>query len=52
MALQLLRPHVDEDGEPLLAETEQELQYALAAVLTDQGLDAAVRTLAARARCL
>src|SRR5262249_50769210 len=60
MALQLLRPHVDEDGEPLLAETEHELQEALAelrelargihpAVLTDQGLDAAVRTLAARA---
>jgi signal transduction histidine kinase len=60
MALQLLRPHVDNDGEELLAETEQELQQALAelrelargihpAVLTDQGLDAAVRTLAGRA---
>jgi signal transduction histidine kinase len=60
MALQLLRPHVDSSGEELLVETEQELQMALAelrelargihpAVLTDQGLDAAVRTLAARA---
>jgi signal transduction histidine kinase len=60
MALQLLRPHIDEDGEALLTETQEELQQALAelrelargihpAVLTDQGLDAAVRTLAARA---
>jgi signal transduction histidine kinase len=60
MALQLLRPHMDGEGDALLAETEQELQQALAelrelargihpAVLTDQGLDAAVRTLAGRA---
>jgi signal transduction histidine kinase len=60
MALQLLAPHLSKDAGPLLAETEAELQQALAelrelargihpAVLTDQGLDAAVRTLAARA---
>jgi signal transduction histidine kinase len=59
MALQLLGPHVDEESRPLLAETEAELQHALVelrelargihpAVLTEQGLDAAVRTLAAR----
>jgi signal transduction histidine kinase len=60
IALQLLRTHVEADGERLLDETEQELQQALTelrelargihpAVLTDQGLDAALRTLAARA---
>jgi signal transduction histidine kinase len=60
MALQLLRSRVDGDGGALLAEAESELQQALSelrelargihpAVLVDQGLDAAVRTLAARA---
>jgi signal transduction histidine kinase len=60
MALQLLRSHVAAGGQPLLDETEAELQSAVdelrelargihPAVLTDQGLDAAVRTLAARA---
>jgi signal transduction histidine kinase len=61
MALQLMRPHVtDEEGDALLEQTEAELQEALAelrelargihpAVLTDQGLDEAIRTLARRA---
>jgi signal transduction histidine kinase len=62
MALQLLRTRLnsDPDASALLTETEAELQQALAelrelargihpAVLTDQGLGAAVRTLAARA---
>jgi signal transduction histidine kinase len=62
MALQLLRPHLAEGEAPraLLRETEAELQEALAelrelargihpAVLTDHGLDAALRTLAERA---
>jgi signal transduction histidine kinase len=61
MALQLLRPHViDEQGVLLLEETDEELQQALAelrelargihpAVLTDHGLDEAIRTLARRA---
>jgi signal transduction histidine kinase len=59
MALQLLRPHVDQEGAPLLDETEHELQQSLAelrelargihpAVLTDQGIDAGLRTLATR----
>ena len=61
MALQLLRSHVtDRQGGVLLRETEGELQEALAdlrelargihpAVLTDQGLGTAIRTLAGRA---
>jgi signal transduction histidine kinase len=61
MALQLLHPHViDEQGDALLEETEEELQQALAelrelargihpAVLTEHGLDEAIRTLARRA---
>ena len=62
MALQLLRSRVggEPEAEALLAETEVEVQGALRelrelargihpAVLTDQGLDAAVRTLAERA---
>ena len=62
MALQLLHARVDGDADAaaLLTETESELQQALSelrelargihpAVLTDQGLDAAVRTLADRA---
>jgi signal transduction histidine kinase len=60
MALQLLEQHVDDDAAPLLEETEAELQQALGelrelargihpAVLTDQGLGTALRTLAARA---
>jgi len=59
MALQLLEPHLDKDAGPLLEETETELQQALAelrelargihpAVLTDQGLAAALKTLAQR----
>jgi signal transduction histidine kinase len=63
MALQLLGPRIGESEEAneLLAETQAELQSAVRelrelargihpAVLTDQGLDAAVRTLAERAR--
>jgi signal transduction histidine kinase len=62
MALQLLRPHLadGQTSQALLDETEAELHEALAelrelargihpAVLTDQGLDAALRTLAERA---
>ena len=60
MALQLLQSHVDRAGGRLLEETEAELRQALAelrelargihpAVLTDQGLAAAIRTLASRA---
>ena len=59
MGLQLLEPHLDGPGKRVLAENEAELQEALAelrdlargihpAVLTDQGLDAAVRSLAER----
>jgi signal transduction histidine kinase len=59
MALQLLEPHLDEAAGPLLEETEAELRQALAelrelargihpAVLTDQGLAAALKTLAQR----
>ncbi len=62
MGLQLLRGHLDQEEESstLLAETERELGQALAelrelargihpAVLTDHGIDAAIRTLADRA---
>jgi signal transduction histidine kinase len=62
MGLQLLRGHLDrrEESKMLLAETETELEQALAelrelargihpAVLTDHGLDAAISTLAERA---
>jgi signal transduction histidine kinase len=60
MALQLLRSHVDADGTTLLDETDVELQQALAelrelargihpAVLTDHGLEAALKSLAERA---
>ena len=60
MGLQLLQSHVDRAGGRLLEETEAELRQALAelrelargihpAVLTDQGLAAAIRTLASRA---
>jgi signal transduction histidine kinase len=59
MGLQLLEAHLDEPGKSVLAENEAELQEALAelrdlargihpAVLTDQGLDAAVRSIAER----
>ena len=63
MALQLLGPRIgeNEEADALLDETQPELQSAVRelrelargihpAVLTDQGLDAAVRTLADRAR--
>jgi signal transduction histidine kinase len=60
MALQQLAPHLDSDATPLLEETGQELQQALhelrelargihPAVLTEEGLPTAVRSLAARA---
>jgi signal transduction histidine kinase len=60
MGLQLLAGHLGEGGQELLEEVQRELDEALRelrelargihpAVLTDQGLDAAVRTLAQRA---
>jgi signal transduction histidine kinase len=62
LALQLLRPRLGSEGdaEPVLAEAEEELQAALAelrelargihpAVLTEQGLEPALRSLARRA---